>query len=180
MPPSGSWDEVASVGAVLIDGDDVELFGFELSGPQRDSFQAETTKVITVLEALPVALAARVWSDRMKHRRVVFFIDNDAARAGLIKMTSDVPSIRRVQLDLVASWSTTPCFPWSSRVPSASNLGDSISRLQPLPILADVAKEVFPDMHDIFEMGVEEKINSERRRNEKRKRSDGSGHLRWG
>ena len=77
-------------------------------------------------------------------------MDNDAARAGLIKLQSDVPTIRRALLQLVGVWEACPTFPWFSRVPSASNLGDSASRLEPLELFADKATEVFPASGKMF------------------------------
>ena len=83
-------------------------------------------------------------------RRVIYFVDNDAARAGLIKLQSDVPTIRRALLQLVRTWEACPTFPWFSRVPSASNLGDNASRLERLEIFADTATEVFPVSGKMF------------------------------
>ena len=128
----------------MIDEEVVQFFNGGLTRAQLVTFQRETTKVITVLEVLPVALAARQWASRMKHRRVFFFIDNDAARAGLIKMTSDIPAIRRIQLGLVETWAANPSFPWYSRVPSSSNLADSVSRFEKMPILQNKSERVSP------------------------------------
>ena len=112
---------------------------------------------------------------KMLHRRVFFFIDNDAARAGLIKMTSDVPVIRRVQLDLVKEWASTPSFPWFARVPSSSNIADSVSRLEKLPFRHEGAVEVFPDLNTVlFEVAEGEAEASMKRTtaaNRKRKHS---------
>ena len=109
-----------------------------------DSFQYETTRVISALEVVPVVLAAQHWKERARHPRTFYFVDNDAARAGLIKLQSDVPTIRRALLQLVGTLEACPSFPWFSRVPSASNLGDSASRLEELALFANVATEVFP------------------------------------
>ena len=61
-------------------------------------------------------------------------------------MFSDVPVIKRVLDKLSAHWEQCPCFQWFGRVPSPSNIADAPSRLMPLPMLGDRAKEVFPDV----------------------------------
>ena len=86
------------------------------------------------MEIAPVAAALEQWSDRMLHRRVSFFVDNDAARASLIKMQSDVASMRVALHRAEARLQECPCFPWFARVPSSSNPGDAPSRLVKLEV----------------------------------------------
>ena len=78
----------------------------------------------------------------MLHRRVFVFVDNDAARAGLIKLCSPVATIQHVLRKLATFQELAPCFIWFSRVPSSSNIADNASRFVKLEVFADVAKKV--------------------------------------
>ena len=78
-------------------------------------------------------------------------------------MTSDIPSIRRIQLGLVEDWARNQSFPWFSRVPSPSNLADSVSRNEMMPYLAEKAERVTPMMQGLF------KVTWQERKLEKRK-----------
>jgi hypothetical protein len=86
-------DAFGSVGGVLIDRSSSgpqavrQFFAAEVVGSELKKFQTDSTKVITVLEVLPVVTAIRCWQDRMLHRRVFVFIDIDGARLCLINMS---------------------------------------------------------------------------------------------
>ena len=81
-------------------------------------------------ELLPVVLAQELWGDRFRGRRVLIFVDNDAARHALIKGASPSgPSALMVD----AFWTREAeleAFSWVERVPSPSNPADAPSRLQ--------------------------------------------------
>ena len=101
--------------------------------------------------------------------------DNDAARAGLIKLVSDVPQIRRIPLHLARSLEETPCFPWYSRVPSPSNVADSVSRLEKLPACMGHAEEVFLDCEELFTNGQQEEKLAQMRKPLGTRRRGGAG-----
>ena len=92
----GDGDEIATYGGVIINGDEVVKFGARLSQARLAVLQKDTTRVIAVLEVLPAAAVAIQWKKQFAHRRVFYFIDNDAARARLIKQHSDSEVIRNV------------------------------------------------------------------------------------
>ena len=125
----GELDEIATYGGVILDGAKVVKFGRQLSRESLAELQVETKKVITVLEVLPAAAVAIKWKKEFTHRRVFFFIDNDAARAGLIKQYSDSASIQRVLRAMAEEQLVHPCFQWFCRVASLSNVADEASRL---------------------------------------------------
>ena len=81
-------------------------------------------------EILPVVLAQELWGRRFRDRRVLIFIDNDAARHALIRGGSPSgPSALMVD----AFWTAEAelgAFSWIERVPSASIPADAPSRLQ--------------------------------------------------
>ena len=74
-------------------------------------------------------LAQELWGDRFRGRRVLIFVDNDAARHALIKGASPAgPSALMVD----AFWTREAeleAFSWVERVPSPSNPADGPSRL---------------------------------------------------
>ena len=78
------------------------------------------------------------------------FIDNEAVRAGLIKMSSEHDDIKRMYKQLIYHWDDVGCFQWICRVPSPSNIADGVSRLEPLKIKGVLTKEVFPSTEGIF------------------------------
>ena len=73
-------------------------------------------------------LAKMHYIDMLSNRRVLFFIDNDPARYGLIKMTSQSSaSVKLIHLyyNLEAE---KPSYSWFARVPSSSEPADDPSR----------------------------------------------------
>ena len=73
--------------------------------------------------------------------------------------------VRRVHKDLAAAWKSTPCFPWYARVPSASSVADSASRLEELPGgLSRIAKRVTLNLEGLCGVDREEKLAMKRRR----------------
>jgi hypothetical protein len=64
----------------------------------------------------------------MTHRKVIFFVDNEGARMGMIKATSNSAcsdKIIRLYYELERSF---PSITWFARVPSYSNPADMPSR----------------------------------------------------
>ena len=59
----------------------------ELVGEWKSS---GTTEVIAQAELLPVALAKNLWAERMRDRRVFFFIDNEGAKFQCISFRADL------------------------------------------------------------------------------------------
>ena len=77
------------------------------------------------------------------------YIDNDAARAGLIKMYSPVETIHSVLKLLGMHQAKHPAFYWYARVPSASNIADNASRMVELEYLSKEAVEVTVDVDSL-------------------------------
>ena len=121
------------VGACLFDhvGDDevVEYFGDE-AGPAlvREWANRPDQQVIAQAELVPVAMALSTWGPRLKDRPVVIFIDNDAARFGLVSGYSPVlasAALISVVWRLLAQLGTAA---WFARVPTCCNPADGPSR----------------------------------------------------
>ena len=86
-------------------------------------------QVIGQAELAPVALSLRLWSERLRGKFVIAFIDQDAARAGMVKAYS--PSVANAEIiDLVTQAAASfNVFSWFTRVASATNIADLPSRM---------------------------------------------------
>ena len=124
-----------TIGAVLFDDDfgPPEHFGYRV--PERVwngwKSKASQLQVIGQAEIAPVIIAKLTWADRIRNRKVIVFIDNEAARIGLVRSYSpSLPSLKligqSIDLDILSS---TSC--WYARVPTLANPADLPSRLQP-------------------------------------------------
>ena len=121
----------ASVGAVLVDeqGLVIECFGIELQESLREEFLKDSNHPIYELEIFPVLLALRTWQQRLCNCQVVFYLDNDAARSGLIRADGSTRLAKAMIGQFVSLEKTLRILPWFARVPSASNPSDDASRL---------------------------------------------------
>ena len=124
-----------SVGVVLFDraSSTYEAIGGRIGDPAVRALRraAGAEQVIGQLELIPAWLALRAWPAvfAAPGRRVLFFIDNDAARFGLIKGYS--PS-RASQAVIGAFWRLAAGLqiaPWFERVATDGNPADAPSRL---------------------------------------------------
>ena len=130
---------MASIGAVLLDpvSGIAQYFGAEL-GPEAveaSSRAAGQTQVIGQAELYPVLTAKHTWRKILTDRSVLFFIDNDAARAGLLKGYSpSLPSLKIIVASCFSDYKLG-CKIWYARVPSGANVADSPSRLKVSPLM---------------------------------------------
>jgi hypothetical protein len=91
-------------------------------------------KFICQVEAYPILCIAEMYLQDIRHRRVLFFVDNDATRHAFIRCGSQSVSMQalafcfhRLQHD---------CMAWFARVPTDSNPADLPSRGQALEAAA--------------------------------------------
>ena len=87
-------------------------------------------QVIGQAEIAPVVVARMTWAARLQGRLVIHFIDNDAARAGLVKGYS--PSLASCALIAEAALEDVrlQAASWYARVPTLSNVADHPSRFE--------------------------------------------------
>ena len=102
------------------------------------------------LEVLAAPLSLSTWKQALRHRRVLHFVDNDAAAAGLVRGYS-----QKVDSSLLIShyWSIAAeaaIDPYIDRVESKSNLSDGPSRLELLLMQQLQAHKVEPDYEFLF------------------------------
>ena len=70
----------------------------------------------------------------MYGRRVVFFVDNESARYGLMNMYSPINASTSVLWDVLAEDDTSGAINWYARVVSESNIADAPSSLDSGPL----------------------------------------------
>ena len=125
-------EEGTTGGGVIIDGKFVQSFGTAVSEEQVNAWKTKLnqSQVIGQAELFPVLLAKLTWAERLKGKRAIYFIDNDAARLGLIKAYSPVLPSLNIIMDCLSWDYANASESWYSRVPSASNISDDPSRLK--------------------------------------------------
>ena len=121
----------ASVGAVLVnpDGLVVECFGLKLPDSLTSEFEKDSQHPIYELEIFPILLALRVWQSHLLNAQIVFYLDNDAARSGMIRAEGSTRLAQSLISEFVKLEKQLKVFPWFARVPTASNPADDASRL---------------------------------------------------
>ena len=92
---------------------------WQSSGAKQIISQAELAAVVLVRDEIKRLL---------ENRKVIFFVDNEAARYSLIKGVSGKSSMQVLTSSFHAVDLQTPCFHWIERVPSKSNPADLPTR----------------------------------------------------
>ena len=86
-----------SIGAVVIaPGVGAQCFGATVSESTLESWRTKMgqRQLIGQAELFPLLVARLTWPDLLRSRRVLFFVDNESARIGMIRTYSPVlPSL---------------------------------------------------------------------------------------
>ena len=117
----GACEEAGTtVGGVLIIGQKVECFGFAVCAEQVDSCKTKLNQkqLIRQAELYPVLVAKHIWANELKGKRIIHFMDNEAARLGLVKAYSPVLPSKSIIMDSLAWDYAHGCDSWFARVPS--------------------------------------------------------------
>lgn len=81
-------------------------------------------------------------------RKIVFFIDNDAARIGLMQANSDSPTSQYLIEEYYSLEREFPSISWFARVASYSNIADEPSRTDDFKELAKLlGAKIIPSDH---------------------------------
>ena len=108
----------------------VFLFGSRQLGNADWQERGTRRQLVGQAEILPVVLSQELWRLHLCDRRVIVFIDNDAARHAVIRGASPSgPSAVLVSL-FWANEALLGSFCWVERVPTQSNPADGPSRLR--------------------------------------------------
>ena len=89
---------------------------------------ADSGNPIYELEILPLVVCLELWGDLIKDCPVVHYIDNDAAKASMIRGYGATEVARRLVQKYVEHEERFQLKVWFARVPSFSNLSDGPSR----------------------------------------------------
>ena len=120
-------------GAVLLDPATgvQEFFGERVPERLVQRWQGQGLKqLVFFAELLPVAVAKATWQHILKNRLCIFFLDNEAARACLIRSFTPVANATSILMDVAKQDVAAHSLNWYSRVPSKSNIADDASRLE--------------------------------------------------
>ena len=147
----GSWENgKAGIGAVVLDLSTGQGRVFQGFVPPELTAKWERDVGIQIIceVELFALLAVRIHLQNMLHgRKTIFWIDNDSARATVIKGSSKSAAMFELALILAEVDNTSPTMAWIERVPSFSNVADWPSRQEGEKALALVnasAVEAFP------------------------------------
>ena len=134
--------EMVTVGGCLFEvGRRPEAFGSQVPYSVVRRWRAgDKRQVIGQAEIAPVALASRIWAERLRGRFCICWIDQDAARQAIIKGYSPVKESVGMVEEISLKLTTLGALVWYARVPSSCNPADYPSRLQ-----WDIFFTFFPD-----------------------------------
>ena len=79
-------------------------------------------------ELQPVLVAVQMWGEALRGRRIIIFVDNEAARAALVKGDSRNKASAAIVASTWEQVAEVDLYPWIDRVPTRSNLADGPSR----------------------------------------------------
>ena len=127
----GAGDKVGSIGGVLINpnGYLVEYFSSRVPSVLMSKLCETSANPIYELELLPVLISFFCWRKHLANSQTVFYLDNDAARAGLTKALGATQLAEAIVHHVTSIESEICNKPWYGRVPTASNIADDPSRL---------------------------------------------------
>ena len=129
---NGAFENLkGSIGGVLFDssGRPLEFFAAVLSDESMIPFLAVSRNPIYELELLAVAVSFSFWAKRLHHKQLMCYLDNDAARAALIKGRGSTSLSDHIVRRAMVYETEHALLSWYSRVPTASNPGDDPSKL---------------------------------------------------
>ena len=127
----GACEKSSSVGGVLICpmGRPISMFGENLPEDLVEVFYRESFHPIYEVELLPLFIVVMLWSSYIDKAQLVCYLDNDAARSGLIKGSGATRLADGIIQLFCEAEAVLQLKSWFSRVPSHSNISDGPSRL---------------------------------------------------
>ena len=127
----GARGQQMGLGAVLLnqEGRILAWFGVLLPEHLATALTSGKTKVINELESLTVLLSFTLCKHLLQERHVMSYIDNEAARVTLLRMSSESQALTLLAGACAVLEDQLAMVPWYGRVPSRSNIADKPSRL---------------------------------------------------
>jgi hypothetical protein len=128
----GSWEGGhAGIGAVAIDTASGEKFVWAGQVPQTllERWRCLVgEQLICQIELYAMVVIRWMLADRLKDRRTIWWVDNDAARYATIKGISPSAVMRCLVRQFYHFETSAPTYSWVERIPSYSNPADAPSR----------------------------------------------------
>ena len=122
-------NDKAEYGIFCIDDNTKWVAGSQIPSVLVDHWKSSgSLQIIAQAEIYPIVLIRRFVAQAWIHRKVVYYIDNDAARFGLIKAESNNKFSHVLIKSFYECELNCPTCPWFARVPSDSNVADLPSR----------------------------------------------------
>jgi hypothetical protein len=142
-----------SVGGILMDAEGKEKSFFSERVPDdiMQRLLLKSKNPIFELELFPILLSALVWSKEMDNRPVIFYIDNEGAKAALVSASSSTQAGSEIIEAFVRKEFELSLKVWFARVPTASNPADPPSRLQCSELLSRGVSQVKCDWREASE-----------------------------
>ena len=121
---------MGSVGGVLLDaaGGSYQFFAATLGPEAMDALSSKAANPIAAVELLACLIALALWADEVRHRAVIGFVDNEAAKCALVKGGSAAQDVAAICGDVCAAEIALAAVLYWERVPSSSNIADAPSR----------------------------------------------------
>ena len=85
-------------------------------------------QIIGQAEIYPALVAKKLWEERLRHRCINHYFDNDSARFALMRGNSPTSASAWMIHHFWKYEATGQSRSWLSRAPSVSNIGDAPSR----------------------------------------------------
>ncbi|CAE7029847.1 unnamed protein product [Symbiodinium sp. CCMP2592] len=130
----GAWEPAkafAGIGAVILDASSGVSRVFQGQVPERlvARWREEVgEQIICEVELYALLMIRAGLQNFLSGRRIIFFIDNDAARSVVLRGQSRSEAMHRLAMALSMVDAVAPCISWIERVPSSSNIADWPSR----------------------------------------------------
>ena len=144
--------EGTSIGAVIITQEgECEKWGCYVSQETVDSWRTKCNQKQVIHQAglFPLLVSRLTWAEHIRHKRVLYFVDNEGARSSMVKAYSPVLVSLQIVMSCLEWDGHNDSLGWYARVPSYSNCGDAPSRLKhnTLDKGFKVVTPVFPPGH---------------------------------
>jgi len=149
----GEGNRVGSVGGVRIDktGRCYQHFSSEVPTDFMRVAMEDSSNPIYELELLPLYVALCLWGPLMQSTHVVFYLDNDAARAAVCKGCRGTKLGQRIVQCIMEVECQLKLKSWYARVPTHSNISDGPSRMDCTEVMQLGSAEAKADGNFILE-----------------------------
>ncbi|CAE7725562.1 unnamed protein product [Symbiodinium sp. CCMP2592] len=130
----GAWEPAkafAGIGAVILDASSGVSRVFQGQVPESlvVRWREEVgEQIICEVELYALLMIRACLQNFLSGKRIIFFIDNDAARSVVLRGQSRSDAMHRLAMALSMVEAVAPCISWIERVPSSSNIADWPSR----------------------------------------------------